>query len=229
MQTIRELRDDRILALDGSIGAVDDVYFDDAKWVVRYLVVHTGTWLSGKRVLISPHSIQGCQAGQVRLDLTREQVERAPHEDSDRPVSRQEEMRLATHYGYPYYWAGPMMWGMAAYPLYGVGARTNPASPVSAADVAARREAAKGDPNLRSANEVIGYAIEARDGSIGEVQDFIIDERSWAIAEMVVDTQKWWPGGHVRVEPRHVTGVDWGARTVHVSLTREAIKQRRAA
>jgi sporulation protein YlmC with PRC-barrel domain len=226
MQTIRQLIGDRIMALDGSIGTVDDVYFDSAKWAVRYLVVHTGALLLGKRMLISPASIVACEAEQVRLDITREQVERAPHEDTDRPVSRQEEMRLALHYGHSYYWSGPMLWGLAPYPAHGLAVR---GGPVSGTAGEAQAEPAEGDPELRSGNEVIGYAIEASDGSIGEVQDFVVDEKSWAIAAMSVDTRKWWPGGHARVEPRHVTRVDWAARKVHVELTREAIRHRRAA
>jgi sporulation protein YlmC with PRC-barrel domain len=118
-QTVRELQGDEILAADGAIGSVDDVYLDDKRWGVRYLVVDTGTWLPGRRVLISPASVDArvSVARTLRVNLTRDQVKSAPHADSDRPVSRQYEMAHAAHFGYPYYWSGPMMWGYAAYPI----------------------------------------------------------------------------------------------------------------
>ena len=118
-QTIKELQGDTVMAADGTIGLVDDVYFDDERWGVRYFVVDTGGWLPGKRVLVSPASVDGEASGgdQLRVRLTREQVERAPDAESDRPVSRQMELKHAAHFGYPYYWNGPLLWGASAFPV----------------------------------------------------------------------------------------------------------------
>ncbi len=221
--TVKELKGDEVLARDGRIGSVDDVYFDDERWAVRYLVVDTGGWLPGKRVLISPASVEPelSSGGNLRLALMREQVERAPHAESDRPVSRQYEIAHAAHFGYPYYWSGPFLWGAAAYPV--------PSAAGAEAEHAARQAVEDGDPHLRSGAEVIGYGIEARDGSIGEVQDFVVDEKTWAIRDVVVDTMKWWPGGHVRVHPAYVERIDWQERTVHLRLTRDEVKLSGAA
>ena len=199
-QTVKALRGDMIMAADGRIGLVDDVYFDDERWGVRYFVVDTGGWLPGKRVLISPASVDAEASGgdQLRVRLTREQVEKAPDAESDRPVSRQYEMKHAAHFGYP---------------SYG-GAEEAPGG---------------GDSHLRSGLEVIGYDIEARDGAIGDVEDFVVDDKSWSISDVVVDTTKWWPGGRVRVHPDDVERIDREGRKVHLRLTRDEVRRRPGA
>jgi uncharacterized protein YrrD len=226
IQTVTDLQGDEIMARDGAIGAVEDVYFDDERWAVRYLVVDTGAWLPGRRVLISPASVDvtSSTGSTVRVGLTREQVRKAPDIDSDQPVSRRYEAAHAAHFGYAPYWSGPLLWGRAALPI--AGAALPPAHPAPPeATREARTEIEEGDPHLRSCKEVIGYGIEARDGSIGEVRDFVLDERSWAIRDVVVDTRVWWPGGHVHVSPDYVKRIDWGERRMHVLLTRAQVKR----
>lgn len=215
-QTVKNLQGDRLIARDGPIGSVADVYFDDERWGVRYLVVDTGEWLPGRRVLISPASVEpgGLSAQAVRVDLTRAQVENAPDIASDRPVSRQYEIAHAAHFGYPYYWSGPLLWGAAGVPMAG--------TPPPAQD-----SVESGDSHLRSGAEIIGYDIEARDGTLGEVADFAVDERTWAIRDVIVDTRKWWPGGEVRVAPQEVERIDWNEGKVHLRVTREELRARR--
>src|SRR5438105_5096052 len=104
--SVKDLAGFHLAATDGSIGEVQDCYFDDVHWTVRYLVVDTGGWLSGRKVLISPMAIRGIDIDgeHVIVDLTREQVERSPDIDTHRPVSRQHEIALLQYYGYPSYW-----------------------------------------------------------------------------------------------------------------------------
>lgn len=201
-QTIRNMKGDDVLARDGRIGSVEDVYFDDEKWAVRYVVVDTGGWLPGRRVLISPTSVEPeiSSGGHLRLGLLREQVEKAPGPESNRPVSRQFQLEHARHFGTPYYWSGPGEWD------------------------AGSQAVEEGDPHLRSGAEVIGYDIAARDGAIGTLKDLVLDDRSWAIREVVVDTTKWWPGGRVALHPGDVERIDHAARKVHVRLTRDEVK-----
>jgi uncharacterized protein YrrD len=226
IQTVKHLQGDEIAARDGAIGSVEDVYFDDERWAVRYLVVDTGGWLPGKRVLISPASVdvRNSSANEVRVELTREQVRNAPDIETDLPVSRQYERAHAAYFGYPPYWAGPLLWGRAALPAGSAGQ-----PPTLAAQAQAMREPTdgieQGDPHLRSCAEVIGYGIEARDGSIGEVEDFVVDERSWAIRDLVIDTRTWWPGGHVSISPESVERIDWVNRRMHLRLTRDEVKR----
>lgn len=220
--SVKQLSSFELIARDGDIGKVREVYFDDDRWVVRHLVVGTGGWLSGRDVLISPHAVQRLDSGghRIELALTRRQIEEAPGVDTDKPVSRQHEVPLYDYYGYPYYWTGGGMWGLAAYPLGGV-AWERPKDPATPPETS---PAEAGDPHLRSSNEVSGYRIEASDGEIGHVDDFLFDERSWQIRYAVVDTRNWLPGRHVLVSPDWIAGVDWSDRRVRVTITCEAVK-----
>jgi uncharacterized protein YrrD len=226
-KVMKDLRGDEIVARDGVIGSVRDAYFDDQSWAVRYLVVDTGTWLPGRQVLISPSSIAGIEDGNVRVALSRDQVERAPGVDEHKPVSRLYEQLHALHYGYPYYWSGPYLWGPVGMPTAGpstpIGVQPNEAPELVEARERVAREADQA--HLRSSAEVIGYQIQATDGVIGHVEDFLVDDQSWAIADMVVDTRNWLPGKAVRVPPTAISEVDWASQLVHVRLTRDAIRQ----
>jgi sporulation protein YlmC with PRC-barrel domain len=212
-----------IHATDGNIGSVTTLYFDDDRWTVRYLVVDTGKWLPGKQVLISPYSIrQGSAVGALKVSLTREQVKNSPRVDAERPISRQQEIAYSDYYGYPYYWAGPAVWGAAAVPMW-------QAVPNAAVDrtTAAEREALRAhderNAHLRDVKHVTGYHIQAADGSIGHVDDFLLDTESWMIRYLVVDTSNWIGGRHVLIAPNWVRVIRWETSQVEVGMTREAI------
>lgn len=213
-----------IAATDGDIGSVTDVYFDDLSWTVRYLVVDTGTWLPGRQVLISPLSVQ--QAGdKILVSLTRTQVQNSPPVEADKPVNRQQEEAIARYYDQRYYWEGPYRWGLLAYP----GMPPVPATPLPAdaraEEMAAReRENPSGDPTLRSARDVTGYYIGAADGEIGHVDDFLVEDRAWAIRYLVVATRNWWPGKKVLISPEWIKTVSWADSQVQVDLRRDEIK-----
>lgn len=220
---LRRFSDLRGLALgatDGEIGTIKDAYFDDHNWTLRYLVVTTGSWLSGRSVLISPASIKGVRGNQrLELNLTREQIRNAPGQDSDRPVSRQYEAQLLDHYGYPHYWSGAT-WG-------GVG--SGDAMAAASAQTMRRNQASEssreqGDPHLRSAKEVTGYAIQAVDDSLGEVDDFLFDDSNWSLRYFVVDTRKWLPGRHVLMATDWITNVNWDERKVEVGMSKEEVR-----
>ncbi len=210
--------------VDGDVGTVRDVLFDDDHWAVRYLVVDTGGWLDSRRVLLSPIAVERIDpmGRAVHFRLTRERIEKSPSFDADRPVSRQHEAALFDYYGFPYYWGGPYMWGAFAFP--GGPAAAGEALGPQAAVLEMRRRRAEGDPHLRSANEVIDNHIQASDDTIGHVEDLMFDDEDWAIALMVVDTRNWWPGKKVAVSPRRIRHISWADRTVEVDLTREQIE-----
>jgi sporulation protein YlmC with PRC-barrel domain len=231
LRRFTDLRRYSLEASDGAVGRVDDVYLDDQSWTVRYLVVDTGTWLSGRKVLISPAAIRGMDtAGErVRTGLTRRQVEESPSIDTAKPVSRQHETALQTYYGYAPYWTGPYRWGPYAYPYPLLQAGVLPPDPGPpyvnrVAEELAARERQDQDPHLRSARAVIGYSIRATDGELGHVADFFIDEQDWAIRYLVVDPRSWWPGPHVLVSPDWTRGVSWTDGTVDVGVTRDAVR-----
>ena len=221
---LKDLRHYTIGSPDGDIGQVADAYFDDQSWTVRYLVVDTGTWLPGRKVLVSPSAVERVDAPGARLvtTLSRQQVKDSPGIDTDKPVSRQHETTFHEHYGYPLYWTGPYRWGAMPYPMM-VG--MPPAAPPNAVDEEMRARALENaDPNLRSAEEVSGYGIRARDGDLGHVEDFLIDAQSWAIRYLVVDPASWWPGPHVIIPPAWVTRVDWDDSKVETDVSRQQVR-----
>jgi hypothetical protein len=217
--------------VDGDIGGVDDVYFDDLTWTVRYLVVETGTWLPGRKVLLSPASLRDLDAAErrVRTDLTRRQVQESPSIDTDKPVSRQHENALSSHYGYSPYWAGPYRWGPYAYPYPLLHAGVLPPATDSpyenrvAEELAAREEQSR-DEHLRSARAVSGYGIRATDGELGHVEDFLVDDQDWAIRYLIVDPRSWWPGPHVLVAVDWIRSVSWNDEVVEVDVSRDAVR-----
>jgi hypothetical protein len=87
---------------------------------------------------------------------------------------------------------------------------------------AAERDSA--DLHLHSSDEVIGYYIEATDGGIGHIDDFLFDERSWAIRDAVVDTRNWLPGRLVLIAPQSIESVDWSRRRAGVRVSPEVVK-----
>jgi sporulation protein YlmC with PRC-barrel domain len=219
-----------VRATDGDIGTVKDVYFDDHQWVVRYLVVGTSDWLAGRHVLISPMSVGPINFEEkcVRVGLTKQQINDSPLVDTDKPVSRQREAELLSYYGYSYYWAGPSLWGMESFPVSpGILPPMTGPMPAIQPPLEGRigdGEAPKGDPNLRSVQEVCGYHVEATDDNVGHIENFLLDGDSWAIRYLVVDTRNWWPGKHVVIPPQWIKQVEWSQRTVTVDVTRETVK-----
>jgi hypothetical protein len=214
---------------------VKDFFFDDEAWVVRYLVVEAGSWLSSRKVLISPIAVgQPNWTDKVLpVSITREQVKGSPDVDTDKPVSRQHEMEYFGYYGYhPYYWGGAGLWGGGAYPgamLTGDGYAGSGAGYLTAQAEQARlaRDSdgqENGDPHLRSCKAVMKYHIEASDGGIGHVQGLLLDDETWAIRYLIADTSNWWLGHQVLIAPRWIQSVSWSEHMVSVDLTRQSVK-----
>ncbi|HWQ36684.1 MAG TPA: PRC-barrel domain-containing protein [Blastocatellia bacterium] len=226
LQSVNELQGFALMATDGAVGEVREFYFDDERWTVRYLVVSTGSWLEGRDVLISPISVRQVDRGsnQVFVNLTMDQVRHSPDIDTHKPVSRQHESLFMSYYGYPYYWGGPGLWGSAAYPA-AVALPPATAEHIAAeSEARARDEEQSGDSHLHSTREVTGYYIQASDDDIGHVEDFIIEDDSWAIRYLVVDTRNWLPGRKVLLAPEWLERVSWTDSKVFVNLTRDEVR-----
>lgn len=202
-RSARELFGYSLSARDGEIGRLHDFLFNDANWRVRHVVADIGSWLSDKLVLLPPSAFQEPYREEktVAVRLSREHVQRAPHLADDPPVSR----RLGEFW--PRMSAVKLAAGLGVHP--------------ELMEKAARRPR---DPHLRSTREVTGYDIQAIDGRIGHVEDFIVDTETWIIRYVVVDTRNWWAGKKVLVAPDWMSEVDWPGRTVHVELTRKRIE-----
>jgi PRC-barrel domain len=217
----RDLKGLVVRATDGELGKVDQLYFDDVTWAIRYLTVETGGWLGGRKVLISPFSIVRADWQSKRLDvaLTKKQVEDSPDIDTHKPVSRQQEAGYLAYYGYPYYWEGPYLWGSAQVPI-GLASSNLMLNDALALKIGKESR----DSHLRSSEAVSGYAIEATDGEIGHVDRFIVDDEAWAIRYLEVATQNWWPGKRVLLSPAWVERVSWKESKVVVGVKRSAIQ-----
>ena len=231
LRSVNDLKGFDIVATDGKIGDVEQFYFDDERWAVRYIVVNTGNWLSGRQVLISPFSVVKIdrENSLLQVDLTQSQVENSPNIDTHKPVSRQMEASHSDYYGYPRYWGSPFLWGPEEYPEYPAPvaqqstamAATATVTGMAAAPVPVPAE----DIHLRSTEEVSSYHIAATDGDIGHVEDFIVEENSWVIRYLAIDTRNWLPGRKVMVAPQWIASIDWAQGKVHVNLSCEGVKQ----
>jgi hypothetical protein len=216
-----------IRATDGDIGKVHDFYFDDEKWTVRYLVADTGGWLRGKLVLLSPAALghPGWDEKVFPVHCTRQQVEDSPSALMDQPVSRQHEEDLHKHYGWPPYWIGGGHFP-ATTVVFGPERTVPPLSDTHGVrrDPDLPAEKGRGDPHLHSVKEVAGYQIQAEDEEIGHAEDFLVDDDSWEIRYLVVDTRRWLPGKDVLIAREWMDHVSYPDSRVHVDLTREQIR-----
>jgi hypothetical protein len=242
LRSVNDLKGFEIVATDGKIGDVEQFYFDDGRWALRYIVVNTGTWLSGRQVLISPFSVMHVdrEHRKLRVTLTKSQVEKSPNIDTHKPVSRQMEAAHSDYYGYPYYWGSPFLWGAEERPVL-ASRRSTTAMDTATAQPSAKAAAAKEysttagtaaemrvipeDVHLRSTREVGSYHIAATDGEIGHVEDFIVEDDSWTIRYLAIDTRNWMPGKKVLVSPQWISLLDWAQGKVHLNLSREGVKQ----
>jgi uncharacterized protein YrrD len=227
LHSAKTMKGAAVSGTDGKVGTVADLYFDDRHWTVRYLVVDTGGWLSGRRVLIPPAAVAdgGWKGGTLRLALTQQQIRASPGVDTHQPVSRAHEADIYRHYGFSEYWNGPYLWGQDMLPMM-----PQPVLLEEAPEESLRRAPENQNPqadedrHLRSCREVLGYDIRATDDRIGHVDDFLFDEQDWSIRLMVVDTRNWWPGKQVLVAPQSIASVDWDSRMVQVQVTRAELE-----
>ena len=223
LRSIKEIYGDKLGASDGEIGHVKDFYFDDHDWVVRYLIADTGTWLTGRQVLISPRSLGRLdQAEKIQhVNLTRKQIENCPPLESHKPVSRQYEEEYHRFYGWPSYWQGDGLWGATGFPILEM-----PAIPLSGDPTAQPSPRHKrADAHLRSTLNVNGYNLQTGEATLGHICDFMIDAQSWAIVQLVVRTGHRLSGKDVLIPTSQVERISYEESTVFVDLTREAAVQ----
>jgi hypothetical protein len=218
LQNITELYGHKLAATDGDIGQIKDFFFNDQSWVIRYLVADTGSWLTGRLVLLSPHALGHLNRTEkiLSVNLTRKQIENSPSIDAHKPVSRQYEIEYYRYYGWPTYWDGGAMWGLGGYPVI---------MPLSKEEIASNHHHHRhDDKHLRSARAITGYQIHTVDGIIGHVSGLMVDEKSWAIGELVVECGHWYAGKEILIAPAKVKRISYEESTVYVSLTKADIQ-----
>ncbi len=232
LRSVKDLEGYVVRASDGPIGHVKDFFFDDRSWVVRYLVVETGSWLKSRKVLISPVALRGPEwtARLLPVAITKEQVRNSPDVDTHLPVSRQHEVQYADYYGDPYYWESVRQGNVGSHqdpiaPRYDVIGSIQAKRAEHAEAIARTTSGSESDnPHLRSCRAVMRYLVHANDGNVGEVGGMLLDDAIWAIRYLVVSTGDWWGGHQVLIAPRWIDDVSWDEASVSVGLTRQAIK-----
>lgn len=222
LRDINSLKGYVIHATDGELGKVDEFYFDDKTWAIRYLVVKTGGWLSSRKVLISTAALKrepDWRARAMPVNLTREQVRNSPDIDTDKTVTRLHELELHKHYAWPLYWGeGFYSGGMSGGALY------PPHAEKPNEDLAGEPQRPEPQTSLQSTRAVTGYRLHAADGVIGHVENYIVDDANWAIRYLVAGTGTWLPGRKVLISPHWIERVEWETSEVFVDLTRLAIE-----
>jgi hypothetical protein len=180
------------------------------------LIADTGNWLTGRQVLLSPYALGDVDKEEehIAVNLTRRQIKDSPSLDTDKPVSRQFEEAYYGYHGWPAYWGGPQMWGSYPYIMRDP-EKWREANPDGKA----------WNPHLRSTHGVSGHHIQAVDGEIGHVHDFVIDDETWAIRYLIIDTHNWLPGKKVLLSPQWIERVSWAERKVFINLLRDNVKQ----
>jgi len=223
LQSLKQLYGNKLGASDGDIGHIKDFYFDDQNWAVRYVVANTGNWLPGRQVLLSPHAFGDRHPEEkvMLVNLTRKQIEDSPSMELHKPVSRQYEEDYHRYYGWPYYWEGDGLWGgMRGFPVLEL-----PPKFTTAEAAAADPKPTGADPNLRSTQAVGGYHLQAADGIFGFVCDFLMDDKTWAINQLVVKTGHRFTGKEVQIPMSQVERISYKESTVFVKLTKEAVEK----
>ncbi len=202
-------------ATDGYIGSVTEVYFDDREWMIRYLVVETGHWLSSRRVLLSTLSTgkPDWKFKKIPVRLTREMVRTSPEIDTDKPVGLQHQMDLHAHYGWAMYWSGESILG-----------NTDMVPFQEPAFEKSNRNSKPFNQHLRTTGILTGYRVHAFDGDVGHVIDYVIDDAAWMIHHLVIDTGNIFSPRPVEIPTVWVKNIDWETRKLHVNADSDAIR-----
>lgn len=204
LRNTQDLIGDKIHAVDGDIGRVASVLFDDRDWRVRYLAVDTGGWLGGREVLIPAPALDAARSSERRLAvaLTRETIESAPGVGADPPAEQRHAEAQAKHGGLSLFWAPPEE------------------AELSARERTEQRErrlreaeARAANANLHSSRALRHYAVRGPDAPLGRLADLRIDDASWTVSDLVVEAHD---GRTWQVPPQAVETIDWKAREIRL-------------
>jgi len=217
LRSLTEMVGYKISATDGEVGRVVQFFLDDERWAVRYLVTETGHFFGSRRVLVSPISVRALDSETRRVQATRsvEKFNNAPGIESEQPVTRRRERENSRYYGYLPYWEGSGCWGNGSVP---------------ASLALSGSSAAATDPNdesnsvhVRTTRELRGYRVHGSDGAVGQVASFIVDDLTWEVRYLVVDTSGGWFGKKVLVAPSWAYRVSWANQTIYLDVARSQI------
>ena len=221
LHNIKSLIGYRLEATDGDIGKVTEFYVEDTSWLIRYIILETGNWLLHRKVLIAPQAIVKGQA-RIRtfpINLNKKQIRTSPDIDTDKPVSRQQDMELYGHYALQWsgsgFYAGGLEENLSMNPIIDE-------KIMKEADSKDKRS--EDDLHLRSTKELIGYHIHSTDGDYGRIGDFILDETNWQINYLVVYAHELFGGKKVLMETGQIKEIQWEKSKIMVNLSTQEIE-----
>ncbi|HEX8949328.1 MAG TPA: PRC-barrel domain-containing protein [Dissulfurispiraceae bacterium] len=159
-----------VIAKDGEVGAVEEFLFDDREWAIRFIVVRTGDWLPGKKVLLPPSVLEepDWELPKLHITIERAQLARGPILGAHEPASRMFQIDLYKHFGWAPFWLEEEYFNVPLHP-----------SEVSSG--LSRDQEKADDPHLLSTADTIEYRVEALNGDVGHPEDFVMDEDDWII------------------------------------------------
>lgn len=216
MKNLSDVESYKVVASDGDVGSVVGFLLDDERWTVRYLVVETGGFVGGRRLLVSPIGFRKRPNphGRFHLGMTIDKVQKSPSIDLTQPISRKQEREFNDYNRYPPYWGLKGLWGAGAHPSALV---MRQGSSETLGDTNAAMEC-----RLRSDKDLRGLEVQGRDGEIGRISDFIIDAETWEVRYWVVATGSWWPEHRVLIAPQWATLTSATEQSLHVDISRES-------
>jgi sporulation protein YlmC with PRC-barrel domain len=188
LRSLKELFGYDIQAADGEIGKVHDFYFDEAGWITRYLVVDTGPWFLGEKVLIAPDALgkPDWVAENFPVNMTRQRIQDSPSVDTALPISKQQQVKMHEYFRWPAYWTSTTPFHSSTLPIVARFNQKDMQHDAVKKEVLARMS--QEHDTLRSAKEVIGYTVSGTDDELGKVDDIILDDESWRLVYLVLDT-----------------------------------------
>jgi hypothetical protein len=207
----KEILGTTVRSADGEIGKIKDVLFDSEEWVVRYIVVDTWDWLPDRKLIIPPAVLKTPESKLRRFDvpMDKREISKGAILHDGEVLSRQVEASLLEHFKLAPYWAVRVPGGGAMI-----------------ADHVASDDGEEGSAQtvLKSFRDATGFEVSAGDGPIGRMVDFLVDEQSWNVAEVEVNTEDWLRGGSAVLKSRWFTGVDTRLRKMTLNKTIEEVE-----
>lgn len=219
LHSYNDLKTFAIRAVDDRSSKVDDIYFDDSDWHIRYLVAQSGFLLTAHQGLVGARLLDAPDVTkrEIPVNLTEEELKSADSPETDPPVSEQDRSTDAHD---------PGLWPSF---LVGTGAPYSPDVAMDQLGLDRSEQSAgtadrRGDPHLRSMAEILDYSVETRDGEVGSVIDFLIEADGWQLRFLAIDTGNWLPGRRVVVTTDWITDVDAVDRKIHVDVDQQTLK-----
>ena len=207
--SLSTLLDIPLVTVGGERRAIRNFLFDDRSWLVRFLVVDAGRWF-GHRLVVIPVTaldLPNWAEGAIHAHLTTRELVASPHADEVRPVSRQQQVAWERHFGWrdgDSSWRGP---STADFPRQEFS--------ISSED---------DDPHLRRTRDLISYQVWAKDGFLGLLEGFFLEDASWHIGYLLAKTGNWIHEEKIVASSR-VRAISWGQRRVVLDLSADIAVQ----